>query len=226
MVFLANPPDYAALSDTFEWSENWKRENKRRAEAMPKPLAWINRKTRWRLRKKAPQEARRFNRVFPDGNLLDVGCGAGREISSRHVPFGIEISPILGARAQALYGARGGKVIIGASAETIGEFPPGFFAGVILTSILEHEKAPLTLLKGVRRALRADGAVFVKVPNYGGINRHVMGAEWAGFRYPDHVNYFTAETLQRMSHMAGFGIRRLDRWAVFDDNLKAILVRD
>jgi hypothetical protein len=43
----------------------------------------------------------------------------------------------------------------------------------------------------------------IKVPNYGSLNRIVMGRRWCGFRYPDHLNYFTPATLRRMAAKAG-----------------------
>ena len=44
----------------------------------------------------------------------------------------------------------------------------------------------------------------MKVPNYGSLNRMVMGKRWCGFRYPDHLNYFTPRTLAAMADGAGF----------------------
>ncbi len=44
----------------------------------------------------------------------------------------------------------------------------------------------------------------VKVPNYGCLNRMVMGRRWCGFRYPDHLNYFTPGTLRAAAEASGF----------------------
>jgi hypothetical protein len=33
-----------------------------------------------------------------------------------------------------------------------------------------------------------------------------MGGRWCGFRYPEHLNYFTPETLRTMAAKAGFRI--------------------
>ena len=31
-----------------------------------------------------------------------------------------------------------------------------------------------------------------------------MGRRWCGFRYPDHLNYFSPNTLRAMANKAGF----------------------
>ena len=65
----------------------------------------------------------------------------------------------------------------------------------------------------------------VKVPNYACFNRTVRGDRWCGFRWPDHVNYFTPRTLREMVESAGLRIARMnffDRHP-FSDNMYAVL---
>jgi hypothetical protein len=59
------------------------------------------------------------------------------------------------------------------------------------------------------------------VPNYGYLNRIVMGQKWGGFRYPDHVNYWTPETLIKIIRDTGFQIVRFKIWDRFptSDNM-------
>ena len=76
------------------------------------------------------------------------------------------------------------------------------------------------------RVLKTDGAIYVRVPNFGSINRHVMGARWSGFRYPDHVNYFTLGSLRRMTSDCGLRLKLLNP-ALFplNDNINAVLTK-
>ena len=76
-----------------------------------------------------------------------------------------------------------------------------------LGASLEHEADPLPVLKGLRRVLAPTAFAVVKVPNYGSLNRIVMGQRWCGFRYPDHLNYFSPDTLRAMAKKAGFETR-------------------
>jgi hypothetical protein len=67
--------------------------------------------------------------------------------------------------------------------------------------------------------------VVVKVPNFASVNRRLRGNRWCGFRFPDHVNYFTPATLARLAHEAGYVVdpgRRADR-PLLGDNLYAVL---
>jgi hypothetical protein len=44
----------------------------------------------------------------------------------------------------------------------------------------------------------------MKTPNYASLNRRIMAMRWSGFRFPDHVNYFTPTTLRELARRAGF----------------------
>ncbi len=77
------------------------------------------------------------------------------------------------------------------------------FNGVIMHSYLEHEVEVMAVLNGAFRALRPGGKVYVRVPNFGSLNRRLIGAKWCGFRYPDHVNYFTLASLRQVASRAG-----------------------
>ena len=65
-----------------------------------------------------------------------------------------------------------------------------------------------------------DGVLIIKVPNYGSVNRRVFGRRWCGFRFPDHMNYFTPESLVRLCAECGLGVRAfswLDRLPTSDN---------
>ena len=98
----------------------------------------------------------------------------------------------------------------------------------MLSCILEHEIAPLPLLRSCRACLAADGRMIVKVPNYACLARHVRGRRWCGYRWPDHVNYFTPATRAATARAAGL---RVVRMGIMDrnplsDSLYAVLGRD
>ena len=75
------------------------------------------------------------------------------------------------------------------------------------------------------RTLRAGGRVIVKVPNYASWNRRLRGTRWCGYRWPDHVNYFTPATLAAAARAAGLEVVRMnafDRLPI-SDSLYAVL---
>ncbi len=121
-------------------------------------------------------------------------------------------------------GARAGHCIHAPALEGIRTFEDGFFDGVVLRSFLEHEMHPLPLLREVRRVLKPTGAAYVRVPNFAALGRRILGRKWPGFRYPDHVNYFTRRSLEDMAQKAGLELRLLNPLRLpFDDNINALL---
>ena len=81
------------------------------------------------------------------------------------------------------------------------------------------------MLQRALACLKKGGSVYVRVPNYGSINRRVMGVRWCGFRFPDHVNYFSEGTLKRLAATVGYSYRRLNWLSAFDDNLIVVLAK-
>ncbi|MGF1554513.1 MAG: class I SAM-dependent methyltransferase [Paracoccaceae bacterium] len=224
-VYLANPPgDEALEADDFAWETTSAAEEGARKQRAP-ALYRLDYATRWRTALTRPDEMARFRRWFGEGGaVLDVGCADGTRVQPPFTPYGIEVSRALAAKADRRMRAMGGYCLQGTGAEAIGRFEPASFDGVVMRSYLEHELEPARALAAAHRALKSSGRVYVKVPNYGSINRRVVGRQWCGFRHPDHVNYFTPASLRAMAAAAGFDLRIVN-WAnlVLDDNIHALL---
>ena len=223
-VYLQNPPPYEALQEDFAWEKTSADKKKKGGSTS---LSGLNRWLRARLGMQAGKRGDGlFPRLFGAGRVLDIGCGDRIRTEAPITPYGIEVSRALHARADAAMRARGGFCAHGAGAEAIWQFDPAFFDGVILHSYLEHESDPARVLQGIHRALKPGGTVYVRVPNYGSLNRRLVGAKWCGFRHPDHVNYFTLASLRAMAAKAGFTTDLLNRANLWvDDNIQALLHR-
>jgi SAM-dependent methyltransferase len=221
-VFLQNPPSYERLEQEFAWEKTAPAEARRRHAKRPFVM-WLEDATRWRLHA-FPRKRSLYGKLFRGGRVLDVGCGDSVAAPEPCIPFGIEISQALYEKVAPLMAARGGRAEHGASAEVIATFPDRYFSGVILRSVVEHEAQPKRLLAGVARVLQADGSVYIRVPNFGSVNRMVNGGDWCGIRHPDHVNYFTLASLKQMTADVGFDMRLLHPIRLpFDDNINAVL---
>ena len=189
-------------------------------------LMWLDQMTRWRLHMLRKSRGEFYRGLFRQGRILDVGCGGSAGPPDPFVPFGIEISRALFEQSKLKMQARGGNAVHGSAADAITQFPDNFFSGVIMSSVVEHEKQPKKLLANVARVLERDGTAYIRVPNFGGANRSIMGPKWCGFRYPDHVNYFTVSTLGRLVAECGLRLRLLNPIRLpFDDNINAVLER-
>ncbi len=211
------------MVEEFAWEKTRVVERQRRKEARP-TLMQIDRGTRWRLGAFKPQRRDLYRSLFKPGRVLDVGCGKGRHVPPPFVPYGIEISKALYEKAAAHMAKRGGQAIHGPASEAIATFPDRYFSGVVLSSVVEHELRPLQLLSHVARVLEKDGKAYIRLPNFGSFNRVLGGGHWCGFRHPDHVNYFTTNSLRSMAADAGLAMKLLHPIRTpFDDNINAIL---
>ena len=221
LTYLRNPPAYEALEEDFAWEKTYVKKKKASKGSTPLSPAIRRIRTAFGMTR---DKTNSFRRWFNDGHVLDIGCGAGDRITAPMTPYGIELSTALHAHADKVMRAAGGYCLHGAGAEAIHDFEPEQFDGIVMFSYLEHETDVMGVLRGAHRALKHTGAVFVRVPNYGSVNRKVIGPKWCGFRYPDHVNYFTLETLRDTVARAGFGTTLINKVTrPVDDNISVLL---
>lgn len=244
MVYLANPPEYSQLADEFEWEKSYLKEkaDRKKREPVVSFVSGITKKIRLKFQKQQRivrlcVELLREQNVRGIGSLrvLDVGCAsadklvqiaeiaAGEKIAI--TPVGVEISPPLSKIARERLEAFGGGCIQNSAIEGLAGVQSGSVDLIILCTFLEHEINPLPLLRVCREKLSAQGRVIIKVPNYDCLNRKIRQGRWCGFRYPDHVNYFTPRTLRLMVDRAGMKVRRMglmDRFPT-SDNMYAII---
>ncbi|WP_300036034.1 class I SAM-dependent methyltransferase [uncultured Roseobacter sp.] len=225
LTYLRNPVAYEALETDFAWEKTY--EAKKESSKGSTSLSPAIRSLRKKLGLTHRDKQAKFRSWFNDGHVLDIGCGLGGRIRPPMTPYGIELSRELHARADAYMREHGGYCVFGPGAEAIWEFDAGQLDGIVMNSYLEHETEVLKVLRGAHRALKDTGAVYIRVPNFGSVNRRVIGPKWCGFRYPDHVNYFTLSTLRDTCARAGFRTELINRIALpVDDNITVLLHKE
>jgi SAM-dependent methyltransferase len=216
-VYLHKVPGLDALVETYAWEKTFAEERQRRAKR-----SWnkLDQATRWRLQLGKRQDAvLRASSIGQSGNVLDIGCGGSCRLPAGVTPFGIEISAALAEKADPLFRARGGYVVAASGVDGLDRFEDNFFSAILMRSYLEHEQYPRRVLSKAFAKLKPGGRIAVRLPNFGSLNRRVMGVKWCGFRFPDHVNYFSEASLKALTTSIGFRYRRRNRLSVFDDNL-------
>lgn len=225
LVYLENPPQYEDLEEIYAWEKT----SSQVAEEKIKKDSILRRGVRVLERYKDNLIQRDklmdiVNKYFPPGPVIDVGCGGGQVISrldKKYTPYGIEVSRKLSGNAQKIAESRGGRVFCGNALLGLDTFEKDFFTAAIMSAYFEHESAPGDVLKKILRILKPGAPLVIKVPNYGCLNRMVTQKNWCGFRYPDHVNYWTPKTLKQIITNKGFEIVRFNIWDRFptSDNM-------
>jgi 2-polyprenyl-3-methyl-5-hydroxy-6-metoxy-1,4-benzoquinol methylase len=244
MVFLANPPDYGEYNENFAFEKTSVQESLARKQAEPIRYAVSTALKRIRKhvlkRQKLQMLVRRALSTSSSAqiNILDIGCGWSalieelfrilpKESRARCVPHGIEISRELWTISNEKMLKLGGRCVHAPALDGLAHFKDEYFDAIIMSSYLEHEINPLPVLEHSRARLKPGGDIFIKVPNYACFNRLLRGPRWCGFRWPDHVNYFTPATLKRTAEFAGLEIARMTVLDTnpFSDNMYAVLRR-
>jgi len=159
------------------------------------------------------QELAVLRRHKPRGRLLDVGTHCGFFLrKARGMDWeltGVEPSPIGAQLAREFYGLDVKTATLQGA-----QFPNGCFDLVTMVDVFEHVGEPNEVLGEVRRVLREDGLLFVKVPNgrynlfkYRLFRRGLGLRQVEIFDAKEHVVHYTAETLRRVLEGGGFQIR-------------------
>jgi SAM-dependent methyltransferase len=148
-----------------------------------------------------------FHPVFADGGgrrLLDFGCGAGLFLELAHERgfdgYGVDLAPDAVRRARRRPG--GGKTYVG-SPLSVPEVAAGGFDVITLWSVMAHLAQPVEDLRMLRGLLAPDGVLLILTINANSLLLKGQGAGWNGFT-PNHLKFFSPETLTRALHLAGF----------------------
>lgn len=228
-VYIDSAPEYRHLVDDLDWDTTFAAETERKAKKR-KISYRLSQMTRWRLHLLPKRGvAGSVLKYHSQGRIIDLGCGGGgltKDLFGQFEPYGIEISAKLARQADTLFRQYGGRVENAPCLAGLQRFPDHYFEAAVARSYFEHEAQPLAVMKETFRVLKPHGVLVVKVPNYTSINRLVMGAKWPGFRYPDHLNYFTPRTLEKMATTCGFTVKfgLLGRLPT-NDNMWATLIK-
>ena len=135
------------------------------------------------------------------GSLLEIGCGYGFFLQEAAPYFeercGTEFSPPAAARA--------GKVadqIWQGGIDAVHE--ERRFDCIVALHVIEHVYDPKAFMAQVTRHLRPGGHCILAAPDMNGFWRRLMGRKWPSFKYPEHVVFYDARSLQGL--LAGAGL--------------------
>lgn len=216
LAYLPEYPSEERLDAEFDWDESFRRERYERWMRNPLMRAW----TMTMLMLKPSREGRAMRlirRHAPPGRMLDIGCGDGRLLARAaalgYDITGVEPSPKMASKAARRIGSE--RVRVGRMDDF--EWTDASFDLIVTVSYLEHEPDPLPALATMRRLLKPGGVCAHKTPNYATWLRKLLGKRWSGYRWPEHVQYFTPATLGRLLNAAGFEQVAVQAWSLSDN---------
>lgn len=135
------------------------------------------------------------------GNFLDIGCSAGfilNEARERGFEaYGVDISPL---------GLRHAKEVMKLNVfegylEQAG-FSDDFFDAITLYNLIEHIPDPTRFLKEIARVAKYNALIEIWTPDIGHWNAKLKRERWKNI-FPEHLYYFTKETMQKMLEKSG-----------------------
>ncbi|MFM1767599.1 MAG: hypothetical protein RJA22_128 [Verrucomicrobiota bacterium] len=145
------------------------------------------------------RELRLFRQFCPAGRVLDVGCSTGaflaqleRRWPGQYERLGTDVVGVALDHAE----SRGVPVRRQSFLEPPPENRP--WDAITFWAVLEHLADPHAFLRQAAALLRPGGHCFILVPNLRSLAVRLLGPS---YRYvmPEHVNYFTADTLRRLA---------------------------
>ena len=177
------------------------------------------------------ETARLLARNIPRSTtIVDIGCGDGGFLKEMHALefenlVGLDQSPGI-ERAKQLGFGRFFRSSVGEFLGDGGAARGVAADAIVMVNVLEHVAEPLALLRRIHAVLPANGYLCVTVPNdFSPLQRAFLKAK--GHRpwfvvLPDHLNYFTFDTLRHALRSTGFGI--IDQSALYP--LELFLLQD
>lgn len=137
------------------------------------------------------------------GKILDVGCGEGYFLeaakSDGWIPYGVEISEFAANMARESLGA---DISCGLLRDV--SYPDNMFDLITMLDVVEHFHNPLEEMKEIHRILKPGGMCFLLTPDVESPGARLMRSRWFELKPPEHLFYFSQNTLRQLLESAGF----------------------
>lgn len=192
-------------------------------QLFPAEVPWLSRDRFFAWRGDRDTARDRLSLIVPTlpsrAQLFEMGSGFGAFLGEAHV-----VRPDLQLAASEPDQANR-KALLGQASvrfhDSLASLGSGSLDAVVAFHVLEHLIDPRDFLEQAARTLRADGQLWIEVPD--------LMADWRTrlFIHPAHLSYFCADTLSRLAEAAGLQIVSCGRHplASLADNLWLVAKR-
>jgi 2-polyprenyl-3-methyl-5-hydroxy-6-metoxy-1,4-benzoquinol methylase len=152
------------------------------------------------------QERKRFQRLFVEnlkpGDLLEVGCGAGKRLPLfKALGWRVTGQEVDAAAAEEARRTSAAELYVGPVTDLAAQGRR--FDAIVMNHVLEHVLRPVDLLKMCLAMLRPGGTLVCVTPNARSWGHRAHGPNWMGLDPPRHVTIFTPSTLRTAASLAG-----------------------
>lgn len=160
------------------------------------------------LRREFARTVQFVRRFRSDGRLLEIGCAYGfflEEARRYYEVAGVEVADAAVAFCQ----ARGLSVIAGVAEDSVfARF--GMFDVIILLDVIEHLPDPKSTLALCRRQLNPGGVIVISTGDFASFYARLAGRNWRLMTPPQHLWFFTPESIRRLSQSLGLRLEACD----------------
>jgi len=144
--------------------------------------------------------------------LLDIGCATGvllAEAAKRGIhAIGVDVShdAVSYCREHGLNAFEGDVEDIAQKKKWSKQYDI-----VVACQVIEHVRDPQEFFRTLGTIVTPGGVIVVTTPNYDTWWRRLMGSAWIGYQHPEHLFFFTPQTLTAFFQNAGFLVTGVQR---------------
>lgn len=140
----------------------------------------------------------------PNRSILDVGCGTGDFLSAaKRARWNITGTELAQSAAQKASQKLDNSVLEGDILSL--DLPLCSYDLVTSYHVIEHLLDPAGMLQRCYQLLSSQGVLFIETPNISSLGARVRGPKWSHIIPPEHIVYFSSDSLQYALQKAGFG---------------------
>jgi SAM-dependent methyltransferase len=142
-------------------------------------------------------------KAFPaGGSILDVGCASGyflQSLGKTWEKHGLEIFHVAAQRAR-----ERGEINVHECEMTAAGFANESFDVVCSFDVVEHLVDPMAFFREARRILKPFGWLLLGTGDSSSAGAVLSGSRWAYFSIPEHVSFFSRNSLKLGLRKVGF----------------------
>lgn len=141
------------------------------------------------------------------GKILDIGCGTGAFLHAMQEigwdVVGLEPDETAASIAKSKHG------LSPLNPQALFAQQTSTFDSITMWHVLEHVHTLDAYVAQLRTIMKADGVLFVAVPNYTSNDAVHYGTAWAAYDVPRHLYHFSPESMKSLMERHGFTIEKI-----------------